>query len=61
MNYQPIPKAIRERLEAMSLADLDVLATILGDTAKSHYDSEMAIKVAWISAVMTEKITNVFE
>lgn len=61
MEYTPIPKPIRKRLEAMSLADLDVMGTILGDVAKNSNDPNMTIKVAWISMVITEKISNVFK
>ena len=56
---EAIPKKIRTRLEAMSLADLDVMAETCGSAADDS--NNMRIRVAWISAVMAERITKTFK
>lgn len=53
-----IPKQIRDRLEAMSLADLDALGTICGKAASAS--ENMKIRVTWISMIITEKVIATF-
>ena len=57
---EAIPKIIRDRLEAMSLADLDVLADTCGRAATQNPTDRMRIRVTWISTIITEKIIAVF-
>jgi hypothetical protein len=56
-----IPKIVRDRLEAMSLADLNIMAETCGNAATTHKNDKMRIRVEWLSHIMAMRIAETFK